>query len=221
MTPAQWNEYQRQADVIEQNEKRKAEQERVKKLAEESWEGCDGCDENDKHFFIKGFQAGYNTAKPDELSDDEKNDEYLLKCLTIFSNKLLESEQSKNDEISMTKEFIPYEEALALKELGFNEPCLGFYRVFSDGDIELLINSNSDMRHLEAPTFSQAFRFFRKKYKLSGTPQYFTGGYYCYTINDMKDTEKSNRLFTEFESYEEAELACIIKLIEIVKNKKD
>ncbi len=62
-------------------------------------------------------------------------------------------------------------------------------------------------------------RWFRKKYKLSGTPQYFTGGYYCYTINDMKDTEKSNRLFTEFESYEEAELACLNKLIEIVKNK--
>ncbi len=76
---------------------------KVYELAEESWEGCDGCDgcdENDKHFFIKGFQAGYNTAKPDELSDDEENDEYLLKCLTIFSNKLLESEQSKNDEIS-------------------------------------------------------------------------------------------------------------------------
>ena len=39
-------------------------------LAEESWEGCDGCDENDKYFFIKGFQTGYNRAKPDELSDE-------------------------------------------------------------------------------------------------------------------------------------------------------
>lgn len=71
----------------------------LNQLAEQSWEGCDGCDENDKYFFMKGFQAGYNTAKPDEISDDEKNDEYLLKCLTIFSNKLLESEQSKNDGI--------------------------------------------------------------------------------------------------------------------------
>ena len=40
----------------------------VYELAEESWEGCDGCDENDKNFFMKGFQAGYNTAKPDEIS---------------------------------------------------------------------------------------------------------------------------------------------------------
>lgn len=71
MTPAQWNEYQRQADVIEQHEKWKAEQERVKKLAEQSWEGCDGCDENDKNFWMNGFRAGYNTAKPDEILDEE------------------------------------------------------------------------------------------------------------------------------------------------------
>jgi hypothetical protein len=25
------------------------------KMAEEAWEGCDGCDENDKQFFISGF----------------------------------------------------------------------------------------------------------------------------------------------------------------------
>jgi hypothetical protein len=44
---------------------------KVYELAEESWEGCDGCDENDKYFFIKGFQTGYNRAEPDELSDEE------------------------------------------------------------------------------------------------------------------------------------------------------
>jgi hypothetical protein len=27
----------------------------------------------------------------------------------------------------MNKEFIPYEQALTLKELGFNEPCLGLF----------------------------------------------------------------------------------------------
>ena len=44
---------------------------KVYELAEESWEGCDGCDENDKHFFMKGFQAGYNRAKPDKISNKE------------------------------------------------------------------------------------------------------------------------------------------------------
>ena len=28
----------------------------------------------------------------------------------------------------MEKEFIPYEQALALKELGFNEPCFAYHR---------------------------------------------------------------------------------------------
>ena len=43
----------------------------LNELAEKSWEGCDGCDENDKNFFINGFRAGYNTATPDEISDEE------------------------------------------------------------------------------------------------------------------------------------------------------
>ena len=43
----------------------------LEQLAKTKWEGCHGCDENDKYFFIKGFQVGYNRAKPDELSDKE------------------------------------------------------------------------------------------------------------------------------------------------------
>ncbi len=39
---------------------------KVYELAEESWEGCDGCDENDKHFFINGFRAGYYSVNIDE-----------------------------------------------------------------------------------------------------------------------------------------------------------
>jgi len=27
------------------------------KMAENSWEGCDGCTEDDKHFYIKGYMA--------------------------------------------------------------------------------------------------------------------------------------------------------------------
>jgi hypothetical protein len=127
----------------------------------------------------------------------------------------------------MNKEFIKYEQALALKELGFDEPCLAYYNkkeLFSFTQIcnEPLKGHYIKMSNrLCAPLYQQCFRWFREKYKLLGTPQYFTGGFYCYTINDMKDTKKSNRLFTEFELYEEAELECLKKLIEIVKNKKD
>ena len=36
----------------------------------------------------------------------------------------------------MDKEFVPYEQALALKELGFDEPCLAHLIGFGDGTIE-------------------------------------------------------------------------------------
>ena len=35
----------------------------AKQLAEQSWEGCDGCDQNDKNFWIGGFFMGYIAAK--------------------------------------------------------------------------------------------------------------------------------------------------------------
>ena len=133
--------------------------------------------------------------------------------------------------MSIEKEFVPYQESLELKELDFDEPCFGYYDL--DG---LQIskhhwypqnkNSSFPLPHttnnpkISAPTYSAAFRWFREKYQLSGTPQYFTGGHYCYTINDIKDTKESNRLFTEFTSFEEAELACLRKLIEITKEKQ-
>lgn len=136
---------------------------------------------------------------------------------------------------TLEKEFVPYEPSLALKELGFDEPCFGKYLSSFQSDwkvyeliLEMGMNEefedNRNVYLLEgacsAPTFSQAFRWFRDRHQLSGTSQYFKGGYYCYTINDMKDTQESNRLFTEFENYEEAELACLIKLIEIAKENK-
>ena len=128
----------------------------------------------------------------------------------------------------MAKEFVTYNQALKLKELGFNKPCLFAFDNCSTPmrctDLRTSdqkfngVNYNSSS-YTSQPTFSQAFRWFREKHNLSGTSQYFTGGYYCYTINDMKDTKESNRLFTEFETFEEAELACLEKLIEIVETR--
>jgi hypothetical protein len=43
---------------------------KIYQMAEKAWEGCDGCDGDDKVFWMNGFRAGYNTAKPDELSHE-------------------------------------------------------------------------------------------------------------------------------------------------------
>ena len=123
----------------------------------------------------------------------------------------------------MEKEFAPYEPSLALKELGFDEPCFGYYT----GDKmhlvirPLMLRANElESYVVTAPTFSQAFRFFREKYDLHRHICYFedttvwhgdiynikTGGLMNYPME-----------LTNYNTYEEAELACLIKLIELVK----
>ena len=98
----------------------------------------------------------------------------------------------------MEKEFVNYEQALALKELGFDEPCL---KTMLDFDITY----GSDVK---MPLFQQTFRWFREKYKM-----YYVivkAESWFYTINGCNTQEG-------FNTYEEAELACLNKLIEIVK----
>jgi len=114
----------------------------------------------------------------------------------------------------MDKEFIPYEQALALKELGFDEPCFGY----RDGVGHLMIKS---MPHcaISAPTFSQAFRWFRKKYKLSGLIEIGIHEYSFIIFNEAKDKRLITDVSTMNGTYEEAELDCLKKLIEIIKNK--
>ena len=71
----------------------------------------------------------------------------------------------------MEKEFVPYELALRMKQLGFDEPCFGYYN--SNGEFKtkqdeyelyLICNSKWISPSCSAPTFSQAFRWFREKY---------------------------------------------------------
>ena len=111
----------------------------------------------------------------------------------------------------MEKEFIPYEQAVELKELGFDEPCLGYYLTnLLTNEVKLFIDNRTGFSSFEkttpAPTFSQAFRFFRDKYDLFISIVHYNNGY---AINHLR----------RFETYEEAELECLKKLIEIIKDK--
>ena len=108
----------------------------------------------------------------------------------------------------MTKEFIPYEQALVLKELGFDEPCLGFRYIEKN-------------KPEESPTYSQAFRWFRESHGLysnlsSWTHEKDLGIYHDYEIYDISSCQ---HVSDKFKSYEEAELTCLKQLIEIIKNK--
>ena len=52
-------------------------QEEIEQLANNYWEGCDGCDANDKYFFIKGFGCAYRQLKED-MADKKYTEEDLL-----------------------------------------------------------------------------------------------------------------------------------------------
>ena len=125
----------------------------------------------------------------------------------------------------MEKEFVPYEQALALKELGFDEPCFTFYpkegKMGFDGKYHSIkegyknstVNAiwikryKKDFGCVTAPTYSQAFKFFREKYNLKD--KYGIFPHHTIMFNYVLEGGKE----------EEAELACLIKLIEIVKTK--
>jgi len=121
----------------------------------------------------------------------------------------------------MEKEFVSYEMALALKELGFDEPCIAFYlekvlTFHTHGiDPHFIFKKNSNLWYSSsAPTYSQAFRFFREKYKLPSWVYTSDNEKFYYGI--LRDTRFLIDGNKPYETYEEAELACLIKLIEVV-----
>ena len=107
----------------------------------------------------------------------------------------------------MEKEFIPYSEALALKELGFDEPCLSFYfRGEALIEMKAIHTFKEDSECIKAPLYQQAFRWLWNK----------TGKY---IIPIQKNDKEWLAIGIVYKTYEEAELECLKKLIEIVKNK--
>ena len=141
----------------------------------------------------------------------------------------------------MEKEFVLYPEALELKQLGFDEPCFGRFdgRGKNKGKIWYeMPNTGQDsipVGDVLAPTYSQAFRWFREKYGYDCSfedelvyddddKEIEMWHFFIYKTkqaSDKKMTFCSNDYGTYVESFcrEEAELACLRKLIEIVKNK--
>ena len=116
----------------------------------------------------------------------------------------------------MNKDFVEYEEALELKQLGFDEPCFGVYAT-KDGYVrKSAYDENGD-----APTYSQAFRFFRDKHNINAQIAFCE--YSVSSENSWKFTfdNPTNVLIWngKFNTYEEAELECLKVLIEMVKTK--
>jgi hypothetical protein len=125
----------------------------------------------------------------------------------------------------MNKEFITYEQALALKELGFDEPCFGMYYTKSGVLRERSYCKNSDFTEphqivfVSAPLKQQAFRWFREKYQLHGFMFTYSNSWQ-WKIDLINISPEDYSREIEYKTYEEAESACLDKLIEIVRLSK-
>lgn len=119
----------------------------------------------------------------------------------------------------MKKEFVSYKLAGYLEEMGFDEPCLA---TIDQTEYIHIKGTREPIRgamvyfNIDCPLYSQAFRWFRDKYDIT------------YSIiwkmpidgNGHKvEIQNGRELFDLglYACYEEAELACLTKLIEIVK----
>ena len=131
--------------------------------------------------------------------------------------------------------FVKYDQSLNLKELGFDEPCFGYYglnniedKLFfdidpDDGELTALNqnqfyhNNLSEVGRISSPLKQQVFRWFREKHGLSGIPD--DESYSIWKL--ILGVRECIKEVYPLNNFEEAESDCINKLIEIVKNKTD
>jgi hypothetical protein len=147
------------------------------------------------------------------------------------------------------KDFVLYDEAIALKDIGFDEECFNYYDDDNDEQkYELFpylsiagiraserIQNQGFENTISTPTYAQSFRWFREKHGLyvSQVPEFYQDG-----INFNwqilwylpKEEWKTRHIHTgtfmygdngEYPTQEDMELGILKKLIEIVKERNN
>jgi hypothetical protein len=129
--------------------------------------------------------------------------------------------------MSIETNFVPYQIALDMKLLGFDEECLAYYdqwvknnneikQIFRLGNVKGIFDSITP-----APTFSQSFKFFRDKYNLYYSINPLGYNMCLGSVGELGSLKSVNAdVNAPYGNYQEAELACLAKLIEIVKKNK-
>lgn len=128
------------------------------------------------------------------------------------------------------KDIVSFDQALELCSIGFNKSTFCHYTIetrqlcLSSLDEEGLYMPDKD---IAAPTKSQVFRWFRENYNLRGfigfRPNVKKFDYHIYDMSLSGEEYVKQRTMEEFNkdplvgTYEEAENACIDKLIELAK----
>jgi len=126
----------------------------------------------------------------------------------------------------MEKEFVPYDIALKLKELGFDDLCLAWYhydKLVYSTEIDSVKNFNDWLKEnmCSAPLWQQVEAWIRDIHQIdflivpTGDDKGKTNGYYCEIITVGYD--KDNIELNTYKSYEKARRKSIKKLIKMIK----
>lgn len=137
-------------------------------------------------------------------------------------------------------EFLSYEDSKEMKELGFDEICFGYFKHEDEFYFEGFYKNSEHGFSIARPLYSQVFKWFRDKHNLEGEVKkrwrwsrnapnpnetFYDWSIHNFTLGrensiihisgyDSKEGVKP------CETYEIAQLACLKKLIDIVKSSK-
>lgn len=116
----------------------------------------------------------------------------------------------------MEKEFILKEDAVELKSIGFNEDCAGYYNTLDRPMCGFAKHSVQS-----APLYSQAFRWFREEHGYHGEVIQTTNKYNVCREEFQYGVCKYHQkpfYYETYNNFEDAQLACLRKLIKIIKD---
>ena len=126
----------------------------------------------------------------------------------------------------MKNQFVSYEIALALKELGFDEECFGWFYLNKPSYIEYercKLKECSNV-HIPSPLYQQVEQWFREKHQIIIAVHAYRDLdaidevdqiLWEFTLWDKEWNDTSD--YTYYHSYEEARDAAILEAIKIVK----
>ncbi len=131
----------------------------------------------------------------------------------------------------MEKEFVSYEIALKLKNLGFDEPCFTYYyELTSNLRTHLAIDvrnawtysGNKKLGFTLAPLYQQVFKWLRNKYGIDFSINTTYSRYNENTSKKYSGVIDNKTVFINvgfYDTYEEVELAGLQKMIKIIEKK--
>jgi|688.fasta_scaffold43602_4 hypothetical protein len=124
---------------------------------------------------------------------------------------------------SIESNFVPYQIALDMKSIGFDEPCVAIF----DRNNELNVDDgfykqeNYHKDTVLAPLYQQCFKWFREKYNLlHSITEYNKDGSLIIEITQNKVEVFRKMTNFDISEYEQAELECLKELIMLANEKK-